>query len=68
MGDTHQPLHCVTRYTESNPNGDYGGNIFFIKNIDGLNNLHSLWDSVLTDYTYRYSGVKIFNILNLYSL
>lgn len=31
MGDMHQPLHTTERYSEEHPNGDYGGNIFVIK-------------------------------------
>ena len=26
VGDVHQPLHCVTRFTQTEPNGDRGGN------------------------------------------
>lgn len=53
MGDVHQPLHNVQRYTEDRPNGDSGGNAFVIKYHYGANNLHSLWDKVL--YVYRQS-------------
>lgn len=30
VGDIHQPLHSVSRFTEKQPNGDYGGNGFWI--------------------------------------
>ncbi|MCB1035299.1 MAG: S1/P1 nuclease, partial [Acidobacteria bacterium] len=28
VGDVHQPLHCVNRYTLERPGGDRGGNLF----------------------------------------
>lgn len=50
VGDIHQPLHCATRVSNVNPDGDRGGNSVSIK-IRGANgqlkttNLHSYWDS-----------------------
>ncbi len=49
VGDIHQPLHCATRVSSANPEGDRGGNSVSIK-IPGSNgqlkttNLHSYWD------------------------
>lgn len=49
VGDIHQPLHCATRVSSANPDGDRGGNLVSIK-IPGSNgqlkttNLHSYWD------------------------
>ena len=49
VGDIHQPLHCATRVTEQNPDGDRGGNLFMVK-VAGDNGrvknvkLHSYWD------------------------
>ena len=49
VGDIHQPLHCTTRVSSANPQGDRGGNLVSIK-IPGQNgklqtsNLHSFWD------------------------
>jgi len=49
VGDIHQPLHCATRVSAANPEGDRGGNLVKIK-IPGDNgqprdtNLHSYWD------------------------
>lgn len=51
IGDIHQPLHAVSRYTSKYPNGDRGGNSFPLKKFDNIDELHALWDSVL----YRYS-------------
>jgi len=47
VGDIHQPLHSVTRYSANTPNGDQGGNLFHIPRWgpNGVTNLHSLWDS-----------------------
>jgi hypothetical protein len=53
VGDVHQPLHCVSRYTQGHPRGDRGGNLFVIApfHIPGVSfeveNLHSFWDGVL---------------------
>ncbi len=49
VGDIHQPMHCATRVSSANPDGDRGGNLVKIK-IPGNNgqlkdtNLHSYWD------------------------
>jgi hypothetical protein len=42
LGDVHQPLHCVTRVTPEQPNGDRGGNDFRLSGH--YRQLHSLWD------------------------
>src|ERR1041385_81526 len=48
VGDIHQPLHCTTRVTAANPDGDRGGNLFKIKILKNGklqdSNLHSYWD------------------------
>jgi hypothetical protein len=48
VGDIHQPLHCSTRVTGANPDGDRGGNLFTIKILKNgklqKSNLHSYWD------------------------
>lgn len=49
VGDIHQPLHCATRVSSANPNGDRGGNMVSIKvpATGGklkTTNLHSYWD------------------------
>ena len=46
VGDIHQPLHCITRYSRAFPKGDQGGNLFIIKS-DITDNLHALWDKGL---------------------
>jgi hypothetical protein len=57
-GDVHQPLHCTSRFTKSQPHGDQGGNLVYV--MPGRN-LHALWDdlagSVTTDaYVNRYAA------------
>ena len=43
VGDIHQPLHCISRYSVHTPKGDLGGNRFPIA-IKGVRNLHAYWD------------------------
>lgn len=44
VGDLHQPLHTVARFTRQLPQGDRGGNLVFVV---GASNLHSYWDGLL---------------------
>lgn len=46
VGDVHQPLHTSARVTESEPEGDRGGNLF---SLAGSDNLHWYWDRRLSD-------------------
>lgn len=46
VGDIHQPLHAVTRFTRLHPRGDTGGNGVKFSNESG-DNLHNFWDSLL---------------------
>lgn len=45
VGDVHQPLHAVTRVTQSHPKGDAGGNTVKLFG-DAATNLHSYWDDL----------------------
>ena len=49
-GDIHQPLHAMSRYTNELPDGDAGGNKFYLTKKDGISELHALWDSVIYEY------------------
>lgn len=47
IGDLHQPLHCSSLFDSAHPNGDKGGNDFYVKpNAQGIS-LHSFWDELL---------------------
>ena len=51
-GDVHQPLHCTSRFTKSQPKGDQGGNLVF---VNPGRNLHAFWDDLAgTDTTDAY--------------
>ena len=50
VGDMHQPLHTVSRFTPEYPDGDMGGNLFPLQEKDGINELHALWDSTLYEW------------------
>jgi len=45
VGDVHQPLHCSTRVTAGEPDGDAGGNS--VKLSGSPNELHAYWDDLL---------------------
>ena len=45
VGDVHQPLHCSTRVTSTQPQGDSGGNL--VKLHGSPKELHAFWDDVL---------------------
>ena len=49
VGDIHQPLHCSTRVDEALPDGDQGGNLFFVHTPHRVK-LHSFWDGGLNTF------------------
>ncbi len=53
MGDIHQPLHTVTRFTPSEPGGDRGGNFFDLGEAAPRKNLHSYWDAAGGGFGFR---------------
>ncbi len=46
IGDIHQPLHCIQRYSARFPDGDRGGNLYKIR-VYPRGNLHAYWDGGL---------------------
>ncbi len=50
VGDIHQPLHSSTYITAQFPQGDRGGNLFFVKAKEDAKgvNLHSFWDGLIS--------------------
>lgn len=47
-GDVHQPLHAVALLSSDFPEGDAGGNLFYVKTAPDApaTNLHSFWDGL----------------------
>lgn len=57
LGDIHQPMHCIERYSADNPGGDRGGNSFHLRGR--FKSLHQLWDaSTDADSTTKGSVVE----------
>lgn len=51
VGDVHQPLHTVANISANHPDGDHGGNLYFVRYNNSRINLHKLWDSGLEIYS-----------------
>jgi hypothetical protein len=51
VGDAHQPLHAISRFTQQLPKGDNGGNLesVCVAFTCGLK-LHAFWDGLLGDH------------------
>lgn len=47
VGDVHQPLHATTRVSNTQPDGDSGGNAVKICNPGCNTELHAIWDNLL---------------------
>jgi len=47
VGDVHQPLHCTSRFTQGQPNGDAGGNAVNVRDGSTTKRLHAFWDGLL---------------------
>lgn len=60
VGDLHQPLHVTALVSKKYPNGDRGGNEFYVRPAVGAapNNLHSLWDSYGVKRDEDFAGVQ----------
>jgi hypothetical protein len=50
VGDLHQPLHTVTRFSLKKRNGDLGGNTFNIYYHNKRISLHKLWDEGVGEF------------------
>lgn len=55
IGDVHQPMHTLTRYSAKNPNGDAGGNGFALQMPPEANirNLHAFWDAAAGRFGFQ---------------
>lgn len=49
VGDVHQPLHAVERFTKNHPHGDAGGNFIYFCPKPCNEQLHAYWDGLLGD-------------------
>ena len=49
IGDLHQPLHAIARFTTRHPSGDAGGNLvrFCAAPCEFPDNLHAYWDGLI---------------------
>jgi S1/P1 Nuclease len=49
VGDLHQPLHTVALVNNTYPDGDHGGNFFFVRRSSKASGmkLHAFWDGLL---------------------
>jgi hypothetical protein len=47
VGDLHQPLHTVSRFSKAHPSGDDGGNAVSVCHAPCRVNLHGVWDALL---------------------
>jgi len=62
MGDIHQPLHTTSRISAKYPNGDLGGNLFYLKypaNDPKTISLHTLWDQGIDLFTGDTTDVNV---------
>ena len=50
VGDIHQPLHSATEVDHTFPESDAGGCLQDVPERETVNNLHSIWDSVIYSY------------------
>jgi hypothetical protein len=68
VGDVHQPLHAVARFTKPHPAGDGGGNLLKLEKCSAdvacEANLHSQWDRLLGMQTAHASVSKSANALD----
>jgi hypothetical protein len=62
VGDIHQPLHSVARFSRALPAGDAGGNRLQVQSgatPQDTTNMHSFWDGVVTRGNRGVSDVEL---------
>ncbi len=62
MGDLHQPLHTVSNITALTPDGDKGGNIYYVNYNGHKTGLHYLWDSGLGIFSSKATPENVNNL------
>jgi hypothetical protein len=59
VGDAHQPLHSISRFSTAFPHGDRGGNSEKVKPASGeVLPLHSYWDRMFGGYSTPEGAVR----------
>jgi hypothetical protein len=59
VGDAHQPLHSISRFSTAFPHGDRGGNTEKVKPASGeILPLHFYWDRMFGGYTTPQGAVR----------
>lgn len=62
IGDLHQPMHTISQFSASHPQGDKGGNLYELKKNPIATNLHAYWDRggglLLTKKKYRVAQLR----------
>lgn len=58
IGDAHQPLHTATYISHEHPQGDRGGNDYFIKAQPIAKNLHGFWDKGAGQFSDKKISLK----------
>ncbi|OGT55569.1 MAG: hypothetical protein A3F14_04190 [Gammaproteobacteria bacterium RIFCSPHIGHO2_12_FULL_43_28] len=62
IGDLHQPLHTVSRLSKQHPDGDRGGNLYYIQYQNERVRLHHAWDGGLGLFEHDSSTKNAENI------
>jgi hypothetical protein len=67
VGDAHQPLHCINRFSAAFPHGDRGGTLVPINTPQAkVNNLHAYWDQaaklMLASKRYPFSNKQVLRL------
>ena len=58
VGDIHQPLHAVARFTREIPTGDQGGNAELVIPATGeIVTLHAYWDRTFGGYSSAFGAI-----------
>ncbi|EAX96969.1 hypothetical protein TVAG_414500 [Trichomonas vaginalis G3] len=62
VGDIHTPHHNVGRFTNELPDGDMGGNLYFLTCEwgDACKNIHFFWDSCILAFPIYYINYPIY--------
>lgn len=64
VGDLHQPLHTVSYMSAVFPEGDRGGNDYFVQFDNKRKNLHQIWDGGVSAFVGDHTQDQINTISN----